>query len=62
MFDATGVHQEAGAGCTPPLDGVIVLGLIVLIRTFLSMALQVELEGHWPWERARTEAQKRSSV
>jgi uncharacterized membrane protein len=46
----------------PTLDGVIVLGLIVLIRTFLSMALQVELEGHWPWERARTEAQKRSSV
>jgi hypothetical protein len=28
-----------------------VLGLIVLIRTFLSMALQVELEGRWPWQR-----------
>ena len=38
----------------PTLDGVLVLGLIVLIRTFLSMALQVELEGRWPWQ-ARAE-------
>ena len=35
----------------PTLENVAVLGLIVLIRTFLSMALQVELEGHWPWQR-----------
>ncbi|MCK7578114.1 MAG: DUF1622 domain-containing protein [Chromatiales bacterium] len=32
---------------------MMVLGLIVLIRTFLSMALQVELEGRWPWQRGR---------
>nr|WP_298108988.1 DUF1622 domain-containing protein [uncultured Pseudomonas sp.] len=37
---------------TPTLDDVLVLGLIVLIRTFLSMALEVELEGHWPWRKA----------
>jgi len=37
---------------TPTLEGVLVLGLIVLIRTFLSTALQVELEGQWPWQRA----------
>jgi uncharacterized membrane protein len=36
---------------TPTLQGVLVLGLIVLIRTFLSMALQVELEGRWPWQQ-----------
>jgi hypothetical protein len=35
----------------PTLEGVAVLGLIVLIRTFLSVALQVELEGRWPWQR-----------
>lgn len=35
----------------PTLEGVLVLGVIVLIRTFLSMALQVELEGRWPWQR-----------
>ncbi len=38
----------------PTLDNVMVLGLIVLIRTFLSMALQLELEGRWPWQRVMT--------
>ena len=37
----------------PTLDNVIVLALIVLIRTFLSMALELELEGHFPWARAQ---------
>ena len=32
----------------PTLDNVLVLGVVVLIRTFLSMSLQVELEGRWP--------------
>ncbi|QRN98696.1 DUF1622 domain-containing protein [Archangium violaceum] len=36
----------------PTLQGVLVLGLIVLIRTFLSFTLAVELEGHWPWKSA----------
>ena len=36
----------------PTLQSVAILGLIVLIRTFLSIALQVELEGRWPWKRA----------
>lgn len=35
----------------PTLDNVLVLGLIVLIRTFLSMALQLEVEGRLPWQR-----------
>lgn len=35
----------------PTLINVIVLAIIVLIRTVLSMALQVEIEGHWPWQR-----------
>ena len=35
----------------PTLENVVVLGLIVLIRTFLSMALELELEGRWPWQR-----------
>ncbi|MBW1783096.1 MAG: DUF1622 domain-containing protein [Deltaproteobacteria bacterium] len=36
----------------PTLDNVLILGLIVLIRTFLSMALQLEVDGRWPWQRA----------
>ncbi|MFU8850860.1 DUF1622 domain-containing protein [Micromonospora sp. SL1-18] len=35
---------------SPTFAGVGVLGLIVLVRTFLSFSLQVELEGRWPWQ------------
>lgn len=38
----------------PTLLSVLVLGLIVMIRTFLSMSLQVEIEGRWPWQRRET--------
>jgi uncharacterized membrane protein len=31
------------------LENVLLLGGIVLIRTFLSFALQVEIEGKLPW-------------
>lgn len=41
---------------TPTLAGVLVLGLIVLIRTFLSTSIEVELEGRWPWRRSDTTA------
>ena len=37
----------------PTLLSVSVLGLIVLIRTFLSMSLQVELEGKFPWQNSK---------
>jgi uncharacterized membrane protein len=43
----------------PTLQSVLVLGLIVLIRTFLSMALEVELEGRWPWQQAEGPASPR---
>ena len=36
---------------SPTLENVVILGLIVLIRTFLSMALQLEVDGRWPWQR-----------
>jgi uncharacterized membrane protein len=36
---------------SPTLLSVSVFGIIILIRTFLSMALEVELEGRWPWQR-----------
>jgi len=35
----------------PTLQNVIVLGVIVLIRTFLSLSLQLEIEGKLPWQR-----------
>jgi uncharacterized membrane protein len=36
---------------TPTLESVGVLGLIVLIRTFLSFSLEVEIDGTLPWRR-----------
>ena len=35
----------------PTLESLAVLGGIVLIRTFLSFSLEVEIEGMWPWAR-----------
>jgi len=35
----------------PTLGSVAVLGMVVLIRTFLSLSIQLELEGRWPWQR-----------
>jgi uncharacterized membrane protein len=36
----------------PTLENVLVLGLIVVIRTFLSFSLETEIEGVVPWRRA----------
>jgi uncharacterized membrane protein len=41
----------------PTLPNVLMLALLVVIRTFLSWALVVEMEGRWPW----TEAQARTN-
>ena len=38
----------------PTLENVAILGLIVLIRTVLSFALEIEIEGVAPWRRAAT--------
>ena len=35
----------------PTLTSVAVLAGIVLIRTFLSWSLEVEIEGRWPWQQ-----------
>jgi uncharacterized membrane protein len=38
---------------TPTFTSVGVLGLIVVVRTFLSFSLEAELDGQWPWRKAR---------
>jgi uncharacterized membrane protein len=43
------IHTVAVA---PTLTNVLVLGLIVVIRTFLSFSLETEIEGVVPWRRA----------
>jgi uncharacterized membrane protein len=34
----------------PTLQNVLLLGVLVIVRTFLSWALVVEMEGRWPWQ------------
>ena len=34
------------------LENVAVLGIIILMRTFLSVTLHLEVEGRWPWQQA----------
>jgi uncharacterized membrane protein len=36
---------------TPTAESVAVLAGIVLIRTFLSFSLQLEMTGAWPWQQ-----------
>jgi uncharacterized membrane protein len=42
----------------PTLDDLIVLAGLVLVRTFLSISLGVEINGHWPWEETRMAREK----
>ena len=44
----------------PTLSNVLVLGLLVLIRTFLSWSLVLEIEERWPWQasQGRTESNR----
>ena len=34
----------------PTLDNILILGVLVVIRTFLSWSLIVEMKGRWPWQ------------
>ena len=38
---------------TPTLNSLLVLAGIVVVRTFLSLSLQVEIDGRWPWQPPR---------
>ena len=42
----------------PTLQNVAILGLLVIIRTFLSWSLVVEIEGRWPWQGGEGRATK----
>jgi uncharacterized membrane protein len=46
---------------TPTFRSLGVLGLLIVIRTFLSIEIEMELEGRWPWQNAKAEKQKAAS-
>jgi uncharacterized membrane protein len=37
----------------PTMERVLTLAVIVLIRTFLSLSIEVEIEGKFPWQKTR---------
>jgi len=39
----------------PTFSNLGVLAIVILIRTFLSISLGVEIEGQWPWRRREIE-------
>ena len=42
---------------TPTFRSVGVLAVIVIIRTFLSFSLELEITGRWPWQKPRPAAE-----
>lgn len=42
------------------LTNITILGLIILIRTFLSFTLHLEVEGHWPWQQAQADSKTKT--
>jgi len=55
------VGADIIATITAPLtaESVALLGGLIAIRTFLSFALETEIEGCWPWQRARLHGNRR---
>ena len=45
----------------PTRESVIVLAVIVLVRTVLSLSIDVEIDGRWPWRAAEQEALARAA-
>ncbi|MBF9253771.1 DUF1622 domain-containing protein [Pontibacter sp. 172403-2] len=41
----------------PTMEQVLILGVVVLIRTFLSLSLEVELDGKFPWQAKKVNEQ-----
>ena len=39
------------AALNPTVQSFQALGLLVVVRTFLSWSIVVEIEGRWPWQR-----------
>lgn len=44
------------------LESVLILGVLVLVRTLLSISLDAEIDGVVPWRRRRQELQERSAT
>lgn len=46
----------------PSLQSLAVLAGIIAIRTFLSLSLEVEVSGRWPWQQPQGEVRERQET
>jgi uncharacterized membrane protein len=46
----------------PTIENIAALGLLVVVRTFLSWSLVVENESRWPWQKIYASAEQRGSA
>ena len=46
----------------PTFENIAALGLLVVVRTFLSWSLVVEVESRWPWQKKYASAEQRGSA
>jgi uncharacterized membrane protein len=44
------------------LEGVVTLGILLIIRTLISWSLEIEADGCWPWQRRALELKERSAA
>jgi uncharacterized membrane protein len=42
----------------PTLDGLLILGLLIIVRTVLSWSIIIEIEGTWPWNVSKNKMEK----
>ncbi len=42
----------------PTREGILALGLLIVVRIVLGWSIAVEIEGCWPWQMARNKSQK----
>jgi len=42
------------------ITGVTTLGILLIIRTFISWSLEAEMDGCWPWQRKAFELKEKS--
>lgn len=43
------------------IESVATLGLLVLVRTFLSWSIELETDGHWPWQSRAAQQRPREN-
>lgn len=46
------------AALDPTLINIAALGVLVIVRTFLSWSIVLEIEGRWPWQRRSAQSER----